>query len=404
MKKVTTILLIVISIISLSSCKSDIIDEFTEEANGECMGYINLHDITHDARHIFFLNNQEGWMIGSTSGNLLQGNPMLLHTTDSGQNWTVINNNIGSGAFGMYANGSQFKFQFTNSTHGYMSLDFPMNGYEDELYYYTNDGGVSWNPVPLPTLGEDEDIYLYGMGVNSTKMVFAALVVNANSDIPSCYRLYYVSNTTHTVTNYIDIECYLLEDHKNFKPRDIHFADNGVINMSATSSQNPYTEYMAHSGDYGASWTYTEVEHLPYDHSYIQFVNNSIGYMAINSGAWSETVPFYKTTDGGITWVKKTVSIDGGLGFYQFSFADENNGLAIRFSDNALYKTTNGGDSWERVSCFNDKQLAVDIHTTPQNIYYPSVDNGIILTTWMDVDATEDADMYQNRMYFYKGE
>jgi len=296
---------------------------------------------------------------------------MLLHTTDGGQNWSVVNNNIGSGAFGMYANGSQFKFHFTSSTHGYMSLDSPMNGYTDELYYYTNDGGVTWNAVPLPTLGDDENIYLYGMGVNSTQMVFAALVTNSNGDIPSCYRLYYVSNTTHTITNYIDIVCYLLEEHKNYKPREIHITDSGVINMSATS-QNPYTKYMAHSEDYGSSWTYTEVEDLPYDHSYIQFVNNNVA------------------------------TLEGGMSFYQFSFADENNGLAIRFSDDALYKTTNGGDSWERVSCFNDKQLAIDIHTSPQNIYYPSVDNGIILTKWMDVDANDDADMYQNRMYFYK--
>jgi len=397
MKKLITILTIIsLLVIGLTSCKSDIIEELQEEANGECMDYINLHDITHDSRHMFFLNAQEGWMIGNTSGELFQGNPMLLHTTDGGQNWSIVNNNIGIDVFNMYVTGSHFKFQFTSSTHGYMSIDL------DEITnYYTVDGGVTWNTVPLPELNDDESIDLYGMGVTNTQMVFSALVSSNIGGVEPCYRLYYVSNTTHTITNYVTVVCGY--DNYKFNSRDIHFLDNGVINMSATS-QNPYTKYMAHSSDYGNSWTYTEVENLPYDHSYMEFVNDNVGYMAVESGAWSETVPFYKTTNGGATWVKKIVELEGGVGFFHFSFADENNGLAIRFLDNALYKTTNGGDTWERVSCFNDTQLAVDIHTSPQNIYYPNVDNGIILTKWMDVDASNDEDMYQNRVYFYKGE
>ena len=398
-------LILLITVLTFTSCKSDVADLIDDDTD-QCMDNLNLHPTVYDGRHLFFLNENEGWMIGKNSGTIqdtFANHAKLLHTTNGGQTWDVVNNDLGFDAFSMYANGSQFKFQFTNSNHGYMSLDFPMDGYTDQLYYYTNDGGVSWSPVPLPELTNDETIYLYGMGVNSTKMVFASLVVNANSDIPSCYRLYFVSNTTHTITNNIDIECFLLEDHKNYRPREIHITNSGKINMEATSS-NPNKKYIAHSENYGASWTYTEVENLPYDHSYMQFANDNVGYMAVNTEVLSETVPFYKTTDGGVTWIKKEAQVDNGTSFYKFSFTDENNGLAIRFADNALYKTTDGGDSWKRVTCFDDTNYSLDIYANPQNIAYLSVDNGIVLTNWMDINETEAENVYQTRVYFYKGE
>lgn len=44
----------------------------------------------------------------------------------------------------------------------------------------------------------------------------------------------------------------------------------------STTTDNPYTKYMAHSSNNGVTWTCTEIENLPADYSYMEFVNDNI--------------------------------------------------------------------------------------------------------------------------------
>ncbi len=399
MKNTIKILSILMLFLTLNACDDtdDTQDDPPVEEN-TCMEFVDVHAQAKDARHIFFLNDNEGWMVSLESHNAI-----LLHTTDGGQSWVIINSDLGFGMF-MHVNQSDFKFKFTDANHGYLSIDLGMDGYSPEQqYYYTDDKGVNWSPVPLPTLAAGESIFEnYGMGVNNDQMVYVARVDNSDSDIDSCFRLFFVSNTTHTVTNQINIVCDY--DSYHFNSRDIHFTESGIINLTATLS-DPFRRYMAHTGNFGASWTYTPIEYDAGHHSYMEFVNDNVGYLPANTVTYSDTQYFYKTTNGGATWTLKTMSTaDSGTSFFHFAFADENNGLAIRFSGTGLYKTTDGGDTWERINCFIDEDYNFDIHTSPKNIAYPSVNNGIVLASWMDVDAEEDIDLYQNRVYFYTGE
>lgn len=400
MKNTIKLLSILILFLTLNACDTDDgqddppIDEETT-----CMEFVDMHSQVKDARHIFFLNANEGWMIGF-SGSTLETNAQLLHTTDGGQSWSIINTDLGFGMF-MHVNNSNFKLQFTDANHGYISIDFGMDGYSPAYqYYYTNDKGVTWDAVPLP---DDADLIheTYGMGVNSTQMVFAARI-NPPYPSESCHKLYFVSNTTHTITSEVVLTCDF--DFSISSAHDIHFTDSGIINMSV-ATLDPYQKLMAHSENFGASWTYTPIEYDAGHHSYMEFVNDNIGYLPANTVTYSDTQYLYKTIDGGATWALKPINTsDSGTSFFHFSFADANNGLAIRFSGTGLYKTTDGGDTWSRISCFVDEDYSFDIHTSPKNIAYPSTDNGIILTQWMDVDAEEDIDIYQNRVYFYTGE
>jgi len=403
------ILLLLALNITLVSCEKEIETQDDDDnptiENGECMDYLNLHDKVKDARDIFFINDQEGWMIGFNEPSL-STNTKLLHTTDGGQTWDIINPDMGFGGM-MHVNGSNFKIHFTDSNNGYIAIDFGMEEeYSELMYYYTTDKGATWNPVPLPTVGADDNIYLYGMGVNNTQMVFAAYIVTSEGEIPNCYKLFFVSNTTHAISGEVSLECYAGGGGGftySYHPTDIHFSDSGIINMKVYSSETS-TYYMAHSDNSGVSWSYTAIDYTPAHHSYIQFVNDQVGFMAANTGIYDDTQRFYKTTDGGETWELKTIDAGAGSPIYRLSFADENNGLAIRYSDNELFKTTNGGNNWSRVGCFLEQNTGMDIATFPQDIYYASPDNAIILTKWLNVDAEEDIDISQNRLYFYKGE
>jgi len=401
------ILLLVALNITLVSCEEETDTQDDDDnptiENGECMDYLNLHDKVRDARDIFFINDNEGWMIGF-NGSSTTSNTKLLHTSDGGQTWNIINPDMGFGAM-MHVNGSNFKIHFTDSNNGYIAIDFGMEeDYSELMYYYTTDKGATWSPVPLPTIGADDNIYLYGMGVNNTQMVFAAYIVTPEGDIPDCHKLFFVSNTTHTISGQVTLECSTVGDFTyNYNPRDIHFTDSGVINM-LVFEHDASAYYMAHSENFGVSWSHTAIDYIPAHHSYIQFVNNQVGFMAANTLIYDDTQHFYKTTDGGETWILKTIDAGAGLPIYRLSFADENNGLAIRYSDNELFKTTNGGDTWSIVGCFLDQNSDLDIATFPQDIYYASPDNAIILTSWLNVDAENDADINQNRLYFYTEE
>jgi len=60
---------------------------------------------------------------------------------------------------------------------------------------------------------------------------------------------------------------------------------------------------------------------------------------------WAFGRDYYKTTDGGLSWVVvKTVNWDG-----QFSFVDSLNGWAVarNLDEIALVKTVDGGQTWQ---------------------------------------------------------
>lgn len=381
--KTTFILVLVTLGLFFSSCKKEDDPDDNSAETQDCMDYVSINDLVQHASDIFFINDLEGWIMSGEN---------LLHTSDGGQVWSVMNDFNDQGV-NLYANGSIYKLHFIDSDNGYLSLDWGMDGYEvEEQYYYTTDKGATWSPITLPTTPE-ETINNYGIGVNSTQMVFLSYTQYDGEDYGH-KRLYFVSNTSHAITNEV-----ILPDSYNWNAHDIHFTDAGVINMAVTDdSQN----YMAHSEDFGNSWTYTEIEYYARVYSLMEFPTDNVGYLPADPGILLDAQPFYKTTDGGATWTEKTISVERGTTYHHFSFSDENNGLAIRYLGDGLYKTTDGGDSWERVGCFTDSNYDLDIWTSTIGIAYPSTDNAIVLTNWTDTEA--EGYSVTNRIYFYKGE
>ncbi|MGB3342654.1 MAG: T9SS type A sorting domain-containing protein [Aequorivita sp.] len=87
----------------------------------------------------------------------------------------------------------------------------------------------------------------------------------------------------------------------------------------------------------------------------------------------------YKSTDGGITWEPKGLPDIGSVGKIVMDPNDDNTvyvgamGPLFKNSSNrGVYKTTNGGDSWQQVLFVSDSTGVVDlsIHPTNSNIVY----------------------------------
>src|SRR5690606_24716662 len=68
----------------------------------------------------------------------------------------------------------------------------------------------------------------------------------------------------------------------------------------------------------------------------IQFIDENLGFRTGSN--------LYKTTDGGITWIKITTPYY----FYNVQFLSENVGYGM--ADSKLYKTTDGGINWTLIS------------------------------------------------------
>lgn len=78
----------------------------------------------------------------------------------------------------------------------------------------------------------------------------------------------------------------------------------------------------------------------------IYFINDSTGWAV--EGAFAKV---YKTTDGGITWVKKISETDLGGDYYfrNIKFIDANIGF-LGTLNGQFFKTTDGGDNWSQVT------------------------------------------------------
>jgi hypothetical protein len=113
--------------------------------------------------------------------------------------------------------------------------------------------------------------------------------------------------------------------------------------------------------------------------------NSNTLWAAIPSGT---TVTFYKTTDGGTTWVPATGTVTGGQLMYNLALAvhptDPN---TLLFGEVHLWRTTNGGAAWTDVSVgspgIHADQHAITFHPTDGTKVYAGNDGG----AWFSSDG-----------------
>jgi len=116
---------------------------------------------------------------------------------------------------------------------------------------------------------------------------------------------------------------------------------------------------LLHTTNGGINWTVVSPE--PFDTLFswndpaisLSFINPSTGWIIRTKGSFSDWrgAVVYKTTNGGESWNKITIpNYDAGI---YIQFVDENNGWIMVFNTNytggGLFRTTNGGESWNNI-------------------------------------------------------
>ena len=252
--------------------------------------------IMGDLTDVYFINPDTGWIVGTYK--------IVLKTTNGGENWTKIMNNI-------YQDGSFFSVEFYDELHGCavgeMMAAYPHKGFA----MTTSDGGMTWTettPVGCEWLSDVtyyNDMCVWACGLDC---------------------LYRSLDGGYT---WFDE----LFSPKWFK--DIHF-----FNMNDGMLLCNYEVWLTFDG--GSNWD-----------SLVYFGNTSNSYSAFTS--WDDgkgvavgyNASMAKTLDGCATWETLTQGIR--IYFSQIGFFDPFNGfvIGIDMNDHYLIRTSDGGHTWE---------------------------------------------------------
>ncbi|MBL7992652.1 MAG: hypothetical protein JNN25_14530, partial [Candidatus Kapabacteria bacterium] len=259
-----------------------------------------------DFSDVFFVNAQRGWVVSS------RGRGGVYATRDGGRTWTLQSNQV-----------------FASSVSFLDSLNGAGAG-GSGIIYRTVNGGQTWFQQRLSSPNTVNDVQFV-----TPQHGFAA----ARDGIFSTND----SGQTWTKAS--------LSVDKNFGFRDVHF-----INPQtgwATGENNT----LLFTANGGQTWTAQRVPaaDTTADLTTIRFVNANVGWVA------SGNAKLYRTTDGGRTWALSSDFPVPSNGFLaNFTFFDARNGWAITTrifpsatingEHHAIWRTSDGGVSWQQVS------------------------------------------------------
>jgi photosystem II stability/assembly factor-like uncharacterized protein len=176
-----------------------------------------------------------------------------------------------------------------------------------------------------------------------------------------------------------------------------HFAIGYAQALGATGLTTPASD----SQGYG--WTCARTPSNATERG-ISFPSSSVGYAVgtasnapwpskfLASGAWGATNTFFKTTDGGLTWVPSNSDM--------LSIACTSASSCVEVGDGGVIKaTSDGGTTWSAVHSPTDKALT-SVSCPSSSVCYSAGDRGIVLKstdggqTWSYLHSTDGNPIY----------
>ncbi len=278
---------------------------------------------------VFFLTPELGWAVHafSVASDTITEFGKIYKTTNGGTTWTVVRDSMG---------GYLRSIRFSDSLHGWvgtLGLEAAFSSSDTAILYETTDGGTTWAVADSKIEGE-KPAGLCGMWACDSDVVY----ICGKWDGPP-----YILKTTNRGTSWesIDMNAYAT------RLIDIYFwsRDSGIVVGGSYPEWNS-SAIVLFTSDGGESWS--QRYQSPDSDGWcwkISFPSRSVGYVSIESEDETENTTFLKTTDGGLTWVRKVITPNffdlQGIGFITDSIGWAG-GLAV----GGVYTTTNGGETW----------------------------------------------------------
>jgi photosystem II stability/assembly factor-like uncharacterized protein len=242
---------------------------------------------------IHFINHNVGFVVG--------GYGTLLKSTDQGESWSFVNHDF-------YEHFNDIVF--TDENTGYICGS-------GGLLIKTTDGGNSWIIQNTYTTSHLVNLHFINSDVGLAVGWSGRILRTTNGGInwtqinSGTYRTLNKITMSDSSTGYIT-------------------GDNGTI-LKTTNA--------------GASWS-TLNSGTTVNLTALSFISNSTGYAAGNNGT------VLRTTNGGGNWTP--VPVTGSYYFYDIKFKNELDGL---MAGNKIYRTTDGGVTWNLVSNKNSYRI-----------------------------------------------
>lgn len=262
---------------------------WAEQDHPSCLG---------DLTDVYFINPDTGWIVGTYK--------IVLKTTDGGENWTKIMNNI-------YQEGCFKRVEFYDHLHGCAVGDL-MTAYPHQGFaMVTDDGGLTWTETTpegcewLTDVTYYSDMCVWACGYDGG-------LYRSLDGGNTWFDMYYGSDSFKSIHFYNQNDGILLESHEV----RLTFDAGATWDSVAYIDEGFYSSY-----DAMMSWEEYKVA--------------AVGYNGIMS----------RSLDGGSTWE----SMCHGLRIYfsEIGFFDRFNGMVIGYYSNqhSLVRTYDGGYTWE---------------------------------------------------------
>jgi photosystem II stability/assembly factor-like uncharacterized protein len=156
----------------------------------------------------------------------------------------------------------------------------------------------------------------------------------------------------------------------------VEYVTEEVLFLSGYTLSDPVNGYILKSTNGGT--TFSEVWHVPDGHyGVVHFINNQKGFIAGDMGGQAVV---HKTENGGLTW--DTTELDAYIPDFEdmFFINDYIGFLCGGFGGGYLFKTTNGGATWNKIfNGYGDK--LIDIQFFGDHEGWLGVSDGVILHT-----------------------
>ncbi len=310
---------------------------------------------------IQFVSATEGWI--STSGG------RLLHTTDAGNNWSVVTP-FPSDTVWSFADPA-ITMSWVDQTHGWKINGIGTKfgrGYGAVLHM-TTDGGATWEKKVMSTTVGDAGLEVQFVDDNTGW----ALIYNMENATALFQKSTDGGNNWVTIT------------HDTAGIFSFVDANNGWSIMNSASRDSSL--WINHTTDGGVHWStqYTDVSAGGFNA--IQFTDLENGWVVGGNGK------IFKTTDGGLSWVKITnsgIAQQSESKCLYFLNADTgwigtNDGVPDQNPDRVVLHTTDGGHSWTTSYRSQNDTSAVF------SLYFRDANNGWFTADYGLIEHTTDA-------------
>jgi photosystem II stability/assembly factor-like uncharacterized protein len=279
---------------------------------------------------ICFINDQTGWMCGNKG--------YIYKTTDGGDSWTEQNSGVTKNIQKLY---------FIDENLGYA-------GTTQGSILKTTDGGTTWteyiygNARPTVPFGYCDDLYFTN---KDTGFVVGGALKN-----------FFLFKTTDGGINWV-IKDSLISTDNTVRWYDMSFFNNSL--GAITSSKKDLQKYTTDGGETWALSTAIVDNFFGIQKSIKWLSSNTVLSLGEGNEFNGVPVPIYKSTDGGINWVKKNQSVITCFDRVKDSyFKNGNEGIGVGsngFYKGFIIKTSDGGENWSTsVTNYASSFMAID--------------------------------------------